>query len=500
MKKLTAIFLTACLVLGLAACGSTPASTAAPSQTSTESGTAGSSSSSEEPTGTEETYPLIAEQTDTDAIAAHTEHFSFTKGEMAYYFALTFKNYYSYLSYFGVDPAVSLKEQNYTEDRTWFDVFMEEVRHYAENYLLFAEAAHERGIELDKEDLDYIAAQKTEIDETAASYGWDSETYLEQVFGTNITWPILESAMRTMRLANKGYDAVNDELEEALSEEEIVKQYENNKRDYEYIDYVDINFLDGEGLTEEDAKELVKAFSEATDKASFLKAMILFVDKTVEEEEINKAGSSLLYAEKLLEANTKTKQQYVPVEMMDWAFGADRKGDVYVDPEAVQGAQHACLLTAAPYSDDATYVNVRHVLFKTETAGSAEAARAKAEEAYAEWQKGSRTEDSFADLAGAESEDPGSAANGGLYEQVGRGDMVEPFENWCFDASRKPGDTGIVDTTFGSHIMYFVSSDIGWHISAKTDLLDDKYAAVLDKLSSDYPITYEEDVLNAINW
>ena len=45
---------------------------------------------------------------------------------------------------------------------------------------------------------------------------------------------------------------------------------------------------------------------------------------------------------------------------------------------------------------------------------------------------------------------------GGLYTRVTKGWAVEAFNDWCFDASRKDGDTGVVDTTYGSHVMYFV--------------------------------------------
>ena len=34
--------------------------------------------------------------------------------------------------------------------------------------------------------------------------------------------------------------------------------------------------------------------------------------------------------------------------------------------------------------------------------------------------------------------------------------MVKPFEDWCFDESRKPGDTGIVESDYGYHVMYYV--------------------------------------------
>ena len=38
--------------------------------------------------------------------------------------------------------------------------------------------------------------------------------------------------------------------------------------------------------------------------------------------------------------------------------------------------------------------------------------------------------------------------------------MVDAFENWCFDANRNPGDTGIVETTYGYHVMYFQGENL----------------------------------------
>ena len=75
-----------------------------------------------------------------------------------------------------------------------------------------------------------------------------------------------------------------------------------------------------------------------------------------------------------------------------------------------------------------------------------------------EWKDGDATEDSFAELAKTKSTDTGSSANGGLYENVYPGQMVPNFNSWCFDASRKAGDTGIVESTYGYHVMYFVGN------------------------------------------
>ena len=112
-------------------------------------------------------------------------------------------------------------------------------------------------------------------------------------------------------------------------------------------------------------------------------------------------------------------------------------------------------------------VAVRHILVKAEAAEDGtyteeakEAAKAKAEEILKEWEEGDKTEESFAALAEEYSEDSGSNTNGGLYDSVMQGQMVEEFDAFCFDESRKSGDTAIVygesASYAGYHVMYFV--------------------------------------------
>ena len=119
--------------------------------------------------------------------------------------------------------------------------------------------------------------------------------------------------------------------------------------------------------------------------------------------------------------------------------------------------------------NDNTYAlkNVRHILVSykggttddngTTTYSDAEKATAKsdAEAILKQWEEGEKTEDSFAKLATEKTTDTGSKENGGLYEDIYPGQMVAEFEDWCFDESRKAGDTGIVQTDYGYHVMYF---------------------------------------------
>ena len=124
-------------------------------------------------------------------------------------------------------------------------------------------------------------------------------------------------------------------------------------------------------------------------------------------------------------------------------------------------------------------MTVRHILIQpedTEDDASWEEARKKAEDILAQWEAGEATEDSFAQLAEEYSEDPGSATNGGLYEEVAPDEMVEAFDEWCFDASRESGDTGIVETPYGYHVMYFVETtgNYNWFETAKSDYIAEK--------------------------
>lgn len=158
---------------------------------------------------------------------------------------------------------------------------------------------------------------------------------------------------------------------------------------------------------------------------------------------------------------------------------------------------------------DLPMVHVRHILITPETTTSEDgttgatgeakdAAKAEAERIYAEWQAGDATEDSFAALAEANTDDPGSSTTGGLYENVYPGQMVEAFDAWCFDGARQIGDTAIVETDYGYHIMYFsgVSDEIYWRNTVAELIKSEAIANKIAELQTEHPI--EVDFTKAI--
>lgn len=147
-----------------------------------------------------------------------------------------------------------------------------------------------------------------------------------------------------------------------------------------------------------------------------------------------------------------------------------------------------------------TFVDVRHILLMVEggTTGEDgtttysdeewEACREKAQAVLDEWLAGEKTEDSFAALATEKTEDPGSKSTGGLYQRVYPGQMVEAFNDWCFDESRKPGDYGLVKTEYGYHVMYFVSSYPQWKYYAESDWVNEQKNTMIETLMERYPM------------
>lgn len=163
--------------------------------------------------------------------------------------------------------------------------------------------------------------------------------------------------------------------------------------------------------------------------------------------------------------------------------------------------------------DSGNVVDVRHILLvpkggtkddagKT-TYSEAEwaACLAEAEKLLQEWKDGDATEDSFGKLAEKHSEDPGSKNTGGLYQHIYKGQMVKPFEDWCFDASRKTGDTGIVKTDYGYHIMYYVDEEAQWIYQCREEILNAWAKKFVADTAGQYLMTvnYEDIVLGVVD-
>lgn len=155
--------------------------------------------------------------------------------------------------------------------------------------------------------------------------------------------------------------------------------------------------------------------------------------------------------------------------------------------------------------DGGITVDVRHILLCPEggitdddgntvyTVAEWEACRVKAQALLDQWAAESGTEEGFAQFAMEHTEDPGSMSTGGLYTDIYEGQMVEPFEEWCFEESRKYGDTGLVQTNYGYHIMYFVESRETWITNVSDAIIYERSMELVDGAAEKWPATIHDN-------
>ena len=66
--------------------------------------------------------------------------------------------------------------------------------------------------------------------------------------------------------------------------------------------------------------------------------------------------------------------------------------------------------------------------------------------------------------------------------------MVPEFDAWCFDPARKPGDTAVVKTSLGFHVMYFSGSRVLYPDYARQDMILEYQQNLVNEAVEKYPV------------
>ena len=430
--------------------------------------------------------------------------------EMNYFFIDAVNNFYSqygsYAAMFGLDATTPLNQQVLDEEtgRTWADDFLESAQSSAHSAYTAADAAEAAGFTLPQETLDQLEQFGSNLDLYAKVYGFsDADAYVQAMYGNGAskksymdyyTRNVLASAYQTEYRANLTFS--DDEIAARDAEEPTAY----NSYSYHQYYLATSKFLTG-GTTDENGSTTYSAEEQAAaEAAAEAAAKSLTGDEIGSVEDLDAAIAALSInagaTGAASTAYTDTLSASVGSTIADWVKNSARKaGDkTYIASTSTTTSEDGTQATKVNgyyvvYFEGTSkntfpLVNVRHILVKYEggttdsngqTTYSDEekaAAMTAAQEILDTWKKGEATEDSFAALAAEKTGDEGSKDNGGLYEDVYPGQMVTAFNDWCFDDSRKVGDTGIVETEYGCHVMYFSGySDTTYRVYMITEAL-----------------------------
>ena len=457
---------------------------------------------------------------DTAAIKKNTTVFSLgddirvSEVEFTYYYSQYLNNIYSYAQQYamygmniGIDPTKSPDEQNYGTDADGKEMLLSD---YLKNEtisalqtykILYAEAL-KAGYKLTDDEQKSIDDQVEELRNTAAENRYSLNAYLKASYGKGINEKFLRKQLEMQNIVSRYQSDTSKKLTDSYSAADIKAVYDKDHSAYNAVDARTLSFAietltakDGEtseqlATRQKAAAAKVKAEAEAALKACTSEKAFLEQAKKKNSSTENYDAES---ATALNEAAKSTITSYVSEDAAKWAFDSARKaGDVKLFEVGSDGNVTSYVIL---YINKGSYApmasNVRHILISfTDNASSSS-------EATDEQKKAAKAsaEDSFAALAKEKSKDTGSAADGGLISGItSSANYVESFRNWATDSSRKVGDTGIVESEYGYHIMYYSGSDYAWKSAIRSTKASEDFEKQLDELegSDEYKLNKKD--------
>lgn len=396
-------------------------------------------------------------------VIAESEHYEVTAAMFACYFRQCADSYMraaaknTDLTVY--DTNKSLKEQEYSNGVTWYDLFMDNAMGSVKQNLQLCEAAYAAGYQLDDE-------QEAHIREIAGKD--DLSRYQKGVRLSD-----LEAATRLTILASEYKKDFKSKCE--VTDEEVLAYYEANQRDYLTVSVLAYSFpwspegiITGD-LTEHDAAvAAAEALGKCTSQQEFTEAVYRYLtdEKGLSREEAEQVAADLII--------TKTISEF-PDAVREWVNGGAKAGETFVWPREDQCYASVYMLRDEPAADQSKTVDFRVIYLSAADFDGIENAVSFAEELRDETLAAEDTSAAFAELAGEYSEDAASYADGGLVAgySASRTTYGDEVAAWVFDRERQHGDMTIVSRSGAAILVYFESANVhnGWENQVKNDLL-----------------------------
>ena len=443
-------------------------------------------------------------------------------GMYDYYYASIVSYYEQYASYgyYSLDTTKDYSKQYTTDDDgnkiSWQKFFETEALKEVEQITTYYSKALEEGVTLTSAQKKTIDKQISTLKDSASQNDVSLDQYIKANFGTYCS----EDTIRLM--LEQYYLSANYKgkfkCETKVTDNDVDKYYNDHKNDYKKIEFYYI--ASPYDATDDNSKnESIKTAEKIMAKMKDKKSVIALVPEVYSSYIDSQVKSSMeqdstLTEKKAREEAVKSYESNVVTtvsgsdspfddKMNTWLFSDDTKvgsKKYYIDESA--GYIYIVLKTSkASVEEDETYT-VRHILVAPESGSNSSsstsekteytdeqwaAAKKKADSILAKFNKTDKSEYEFAKLAEQYSTDSASTSSGsndsfgGLYESVTLGQMVPDFEKWSIDDSRKYGDTGIVKSDYGYHIMFFINDCPEYQSKIIAQIKSDRLSNMIDK-------------------
>lgn len=440
-----------------------------------------------------------------------------------YYDSVVYEyTYYANYGYYDLDSTKDFATQ-YTTDSdgneiSWLDMFEQTTTERIKLNTMYYEKGLEAGITLTDEQKSEIESQLDMVRDSASSAGMGVNEYSQQTFGAYCGLETLRKYMEQYYIAGTYYNQYS--ITERPDEDETAAYFDEHQDDYKSCSYalLEMEYDTTDDTTKQQSVDTAKQYmNQITDIDSMRdlipQACADLIDRFISAgyfETEDEAVTALSESLEATQARADIESSFGE-DIANWMFDEDTavgSTNYYANEDV--GIIYVILKTSQPFlEDDQEVYSVRHILItpgddsesSDETDSSSDtqtedyteeewdAAYDKAQSILDEFNSGDKSELSFAILAEEYSDDTESTSAGssglygGGYEGVTSGQMVQEFEDWAMDSSRKYGDTDIVKTEYGYHIMFFISKTPEYLYDAQQDCFNDKSLSVLDSTS-----------------
>lgn len=443
-------------------------------------------------------------------------------GTYNFYFFTVYNNMYqqfTQLQGYGVDPSQfgldvdlskSLDSQTYVDEETgeemsWAKHMQDMVFDTIEDvYAFYIEACQANG----GEEPAITEDQQAQIDSTMEEYrqsaykaDYDLSPYLTRVMGKGVNEALVREEMKRQFISTDYKNSLTvDTTDNEYSFDDILAYVNDNAETYQTVDIMEF-----ECANEDDAIAFKNALK--ADGSNFGELASQYSTGDIQKLLCADPSYSTMMG---MKKNTLGSYSFAFVKDkdgagLDWLFSADRKaGDIYQYSTSV-----VYVLSPASVADR-NYASVRHILISPDMGDDAQLdasgrpdytkatpaqwaeAYSKAESILNEWKNGEATEDSFVALVADNTDDEGSASTGGLYADLAlNGQYANSFGAWAYAPGRQVGDTAIVPSIFGYHIMYYVETcdEKIWQPDAEKAILTDDANVKTDAVLENYTVS-----------
>ncbi len=415
-------------------------------------------------------------------------------------------------SFMQVDLSKPLDEQKYDETgKTWADHYMDTAVENAHAIYAIYDKAQAENFQLTEDMKSGINNTMMQLQFQAAFSGTDTNGVLRMIYGNGANEKSYREYKTIQATASAYYQAHQDSLK---YDDAAIRAYEKDHfNDFSFysfnsyfLDYTKFLPADVKAAdATEEQKAAARADAEAAANELVKATTVEELDAAIAALEINKDAETAPKST----ANKDVAHTEMYTEYSEWLSASDRaQGNTKVFPSKTTDASgnetvtgYYVLMFQSRNDDLEPLANVRHILIsfeggttddkgnKTYSDEEKATAKTKAEALLQQWKDGEATEESFIALVKDNTGDTASKETGGLYEDIyNKANYETAFLNWSINTDRKAGDTGIVETSYGYHIMYYVGDD---------ELTNRDYQ-ITQKLIADDMKVWEDGILGAV--